>query len=208
MVREHTMTDKPGVQAHRQAGFTLVELMIVCVIAAIVMVWGIPSYREMVQNQQRDAALFDLIADLNLARSESLKRGTSVALCKSSSGTTCATGSTGYETGWIVFTDLQALGPPGTLDIDGSEPDETLLRNHPAPAGTLTIRGNNNVQNRVTFNPNLRVKTNGTLVVCDARGASYARAVVIDTVGRVRSGSDSDNNGIVEGQNGSNVTCP
>ena len=203
MVREHTMTDKPGVQAHRQAGFTLVELMIVCVIAAIVMVWGIPSYREMVQNQQRDAALFDLIADLNLARSESLKRGTSVALCKSSSGTTCATGSTGYETGWVVFTDPQTSGTQGMVDTG-----ETILRNHPAPAGTLTIIGNNNVQNRVTFNPNLRVTTNGTLVVCDARGASYARAVVIDTVGRVRSGSDSNNDGIVESVSGSNVTCP
>ena len=208
MVREHTMTDKPGVQAHHQAGFTLVELMIVCVIAAILMVWGIPSYRDMLRNQQRDAALFDLIADLNLARSESLKRGTSVTLCKSSSGTACATGSsTGYETGWIVFTDLQALGPLGTLDIDGSEPDETLLRNHPAPAGTLTIRGNNNVQNHVTFNPNLRVSTIGTVVICDPRGASYARAVVIDGVGRVRSASDSNGDGTVD-VGGSNVTCP
>lgn len=203
MVREHTMTDKPGVQVHRQTGFTLVELMIVCVIAAIVMVWGIPSYQDMLRNQQRDAALFDLIADLNLARSESLKRGTSVTLCRSSSGTACATGSTGYETGWVVFTDPQSSGAQGTVDTG-----ETILRNHPAPAGTLTIRGNNNVQNRVTFNPNLRVNTFGTLAVCDARGASYARAVVIDSVGRVRSGSDSNSDGIVEGQSGSNVTCP
>lgn len=204
MVREHTMTDKPGVQAHRQAGFTLVELMIVCVIAAIVMVWGIPSYRDMLRNQQRDAALFDLIADLNLARSESLKRGTSVALCKSSSGTACATGSTGYEIGWIVFTDPQTSGTQGTVDTG-----ETILRNHPAPAGTLTIRTTSTrMQNRVTFNPSLRVSVSGTLVICDPRGASYARAAVIDGVGRVRSASDSNNDGIIEDDNGSNVTCP
>ncbi len=76
-----------------------------------------------------------------------------------------------------------------------------------APAGTLTIRGNNNVQNRVTFNPNLRVSTIGTVVICDPRGASYARAVVIDGVGRVRSASDSNGDGTVD-VGGSNVTCP
>lgn len=203
MVRERTMTDKPG--SHRQppqAGFTLIELMIVCVIVAILLIWGIPSFSDMLRNQQRDAALFDLVSDLNLARSESLKRGTSVTLCKSSSSTTCGTGSTGYEIGWIVFTDPQSTGTQGTVDTG-----ETILRSHPAPAGTLTIRGNNNVQNPVTFNPNLRVSTNGTLVVCDTRGASYARAVVIDGVGRVRTASDSDSDGTVD-VGGSNVTCP
>lgn len=203
MVREHTMTDKPEVQTHRQAGFTLVELIIVCLIAAIVMVLGIPSFLDMLRDQQRDAAVFDLIADLNLARSEALKRGTSVTLCKSSSGTTCGTGSsTGYEIGWIVFTDPQSTGTQGTVDTG-----ETILRTHTAPAGTLTVRGNNNVQNRVTFNPNLRVNTNGTLVVCDARGASYARAVVIDGVGRVRSATDTNSDGTVD-VSSSNVTCP
>lgn len=197
------MTDKPGSSLRSQTGFTLIELLIVGTIAAILVVWGIPNFRDLQRNQQRDAAVFDLIADLNLARSEALKRGTSVTLCKSSSGTTCGSGSsTGYEIGWIVFTDPQSTGTQGTVDTG-----ETILRTHTAPAGTLTVRGNNNVQNRVTFNPNLRVTTNGTLVVCDARGASYARAVVIDGVGRVRSATDTNSDGTVD-VSSSNVTCP
>lgn len=203
MVREHTMTDKPGSSLWPQAGFTLVELLIVGVIAAILVVWGIPSFRDLLRDQQRDAAIFDLIADLNLARSEALKRGTSVTLCKSSGGTTCGSGSTGYEIGWIVFTDPQSTGTQGTVDTG-----ETILRTHPAPTGTLTIRTTStSMQNRVTFNPNLRVTTIGTLVVCDARGASYARAVVIDGVGRVRSATDTNSDGTVD-VSSSNVTCP
>jgi type IV fimbrial biogenesis protein FimT len=43
-----------------------------------------------------------LVSGAHLARSEAIKRGAPVTLCVSSNGTSCGSGSGGWEQGWIV----------------------------------------------------------------------------------------------------------
>ena len=204
-----TGTGKPReITQHAAAGFTLLELVVVLVLAAILVALAVPSFRTMTQDSRRDAAVQDLVADLAFARSEALRRNTKVTLCRSSDGSACATGSGGYEIGWIVFPD----GPPtGTHATDGSEP---VLRQHGA-IDDITVTGNGTNTNIITFNPNLRLTGNGgassvgtTIKFCDAhRPVTTARAIIVSSVGRIRTGQDSDNNGIVEGGSG-DLTCP
>lgn len=85
-------------------GFTLVELMVTIAVAAILLTVGVPSFRELIQNNRVTTSNNALITALQLARSEAVKRGRSITVCASTDGTSCAA-SVDWTTGWIVTTD-------------------------------------------------------------------------------------------------------
>ena len=87
---------------YRQTGFTLLELMIVVAIAGIVMAIGVPSFQSITTNNRIAANTNEFITALNLARSEAVKRGAAVSVCKSANGATCTT-SGDWDQGWIVI---------------------------------------------------------------------------------------------------------
>jgi type IV fimbrial biogenesis protein FimT len=61
-----------------QRGFTLFELFIVLLIAAVLVVWGFPSLIQSIQNNQVASQNMSLIAMLNLTKSEAIRRNTDV----------------------------------------------------------------------------------------------------------------------------------
>jgi type IV fimbrial biogenesis protein FimT len=85
-----------------QSGFTLIELMLVTVIAAVMLGIGIPSFREFTASQAVKNTSFDLAAALLLARSEAIKRNTPVTITMSgadwSGGWTVTSGGTTLST--------------------------------------------------------------------------------------------------------------
>jgi type IV fimbrial biogenesis protein FimT len=87
----------------RHAGFTLIELMITIALIAVLSTIAAPSMRDLVKNARMTALANDFITDLSIARSEAVKRGVRMAICTSSNGTSCT--NTGWNQGWIVFTD-------------------------------------------------------------------------------------------------------
>lgn len=103
---------------NKQSGFTLVELMITLAIAAILLTIGVPSFNTLMQNSRLTTSTNDLIGALNLARSEAVTRELRVTVCKSADQATCNTSVTGWQQGWIVFTDensnaaFNPIGPP------------------------------------------------------------------------------------------------
>lgn len=63
-----------------QAGFTLLELMVVVALSALILGLAAPAMDGLVARQRMRSASFNLVSDLTLARSESLKRGAGVQL--------------------------------------------------------------------------------------------------------------------------------
>ena len=82
-------------------GFTLVELMLVIVVLAILLAWGIPSFTDYIARKRIDAAATQLVASVQLARSQAITTGKTVSLCGSSNGTAC--NESDWGAGWLVY---------------------------------------------------------------------------------------------------------
>lgn len=97
------------------AGFSLVELMVVIAIVATLLVIALPSFRDTLNRNRIATESNDLISALNLARNEAITRTVPVSICPSSNSTACLGGGTAADwgNGWIVFVDQ---GTAGTLD--------------------------------------------------------------------------------------------
>ena len=175
-----------------QAGFTLLELMVVLAIAGILMAVGIPAMRDFIRNGRITSAANDVMAALHFARSEAIKRRLDVTLCTSANALEadgdpnpspdCA--ATSNLAGWIVFVDN---APFGTREAG----DEVLLNRGPM---NPEIVGRSSVNPlAVTYQANgfARNTNAGRLVLCDERGnvpssgdLSAARGILVSVTGR------------------------
>lgn len=156
-------------------GFTLVELLVTLSVAAILLAVAVPNFITFVQNNRLVGQANDLVTMLNYARSESIKRGLSVTVCSSADGATCA-GSTTWDTGFIVFADTNGDGV-----VDGGE---DVLQVRQAMEGGNTLRSG--TRTRVTYQSNgFSSGFNDTFRLCDSRGTTSARAIVVSNQGRV-----------------------
>lgn len=66
--------------SNRDAGFTLIELMVTVAMLAILAALATPSFRELIEAQRLRDTSFGLVSDLTLARSEAIKRGGNVVI--------------------------------------------------------------------------------------------------------------------------------
>lgn len=99
--------------SHRAAmpGFTLVELMIALAIVGVLAAFAVPSMRDMIQAARVRSASSDLYSALVLARSEAIKRRTSVTVAP-------AVSATGWSSGWTVKAGATTLGSHEALPSD------------------------------------------------------------------------------------------
>lgn len=84
--------------ARRVAGFTLVELMITIVVLAIIIAIAAPNFTSLINSNRLTGAGNELIAVLQTARTEALRRNRTVTVCSSANGTSCGQGPT-----WIAL---------------------------------------------------------------------------------------------------------
>ena len=95
----------------KEKGFTLIELMITLVVLAILLLVAVPNFGSFVAQSRLDSVKNKLISSVALARSEAIKRGVAVAICRKNAdpAQTCngnaVTGSKDWSNGWIVFLD-------------------------------------------------------------------------------------------------------
>lgn len=165
-------------------GLTLLEMMIALGLCATVATLAVPGLRALVNDAGRVAAVNSFVHALMLARSEAITRGGVVSLCKSSDGSRCMNQAPDWNVGWIVFLNLDHDDPPSR----GAS--ETVIEVY---AGW---RGGHITSNRdaYSFRPFAQNVINGTVIFCDPRGSSTARALILNNVGRPRlSQRDSSN---------------
>lgn len=159
-----------------QSGFTLVELITSLTIVAILAAIAVPSLATIQQNTLRRHSVDSFWHAIFLARNEAIKRNSVVALCKSGTGTRCDNSPGNWSSGWIVFDNLDHDEP---AQLDSGEP---ILRIYNA---TAKINVSSNRQT-FSFRPVAQGAVNGTIVFCDIRGSSAARAIIISHTGRPR----------------------
>jgi len=177
----------------RQTGLTLVELLITMAVMVILLAFGVPSFQGHIKDNRRITQINELVSAMNLARSEATKGAGMVALCPSTTGTTCTGGT--FDGGWIVFINGDSDNPPS---VDGGE---MILRTHAGTAGAGTsLRALGAITTGMNFMASGRPDAFGDITYCDDRGAGHARSVVVNLVGVITaSGTHAD---------GSALTCP
>lgn len=91
-----------------QSGFTLVELIVTMSVLAVLLGIGVPSFQATIQGNRITTTANDLVAALQFARSEAVRRGVNVTLCSSNNQTSC---SGTWTDGWVVRGPVAAEAP-------------------------------------------------------------------------------------------------
>ena len=160
----------------RHRGVTLPELVFTLAIAAGLLGWGVPAFRDLRLDASRSREVNQFVQAVYLARSEAIKRNGVVSLCPSRDGARCAPSGTPWQAGWIVFVNADRDSPAVR------DENEELLRVY-APWERGAVSAN---RPTLSFRSFGQVGTTATFTFCDHRGAGAARAVIISQTGRPR----------------------
>lgn len=163
----------------KAAGFTLIELLVTMTVAAILVGLAGPSFKITIQNNRLVTQGNDLLGALIYARSQAIELNSTVTVCASSDGATCS--GTNWASGWVV-----GYAPSG-----GSNPVATMLRSHAAITGGNTLNGylsgGTATASLAYLNSGmLSGSTNTYFNICDSRGASYGRYLLVTGSGIAR----------------------
>ena len=111
------------------AGFTLIELLVTLTVAAVLLVVAVPNIAIFKRNAELTSATNTLMAAINAARSEAMKRGMNTFVIPTNNGST-------WSSGWVVFVDK------GRTQVYDATADGTVLVQSALPT-YFTVSGNN-----------------------------------------------------------------
>jgi type IV fimbrial biogenesis protein FimT len=156
-------------------GVTLIELLATISVMAILGALAAPSFHNLTLNSERTSTVNSFFHALFLARSEAIKRGQVVTVCKSADGSTCLKDGE-WTSGWMVFVNTDRD------DLPVRDEGEPILQVHEGwNRGHITSN-----RPAYSFRPYVQGVVNGTIVFCDSRGSAEARAIIISHTGRPR----------------------
>lgn len=156
-----------------QRGFTLIELLLGLILSGILAQLAVPSFKGLLESQQRHSAAQSLVGGLRYARSEAIARNRAVVIHALDDD---------WSRGWRVIVDLNGRGP---LDDD----NPVLLEHQ--DNGRVPIVGNGPVRSQVRFSglgePVLAGGgfRAGTVHVCATDQAQSLFQVVLAPSGRI-----------------------
>ena len=162
-------------------GFTLIELAITLVVAAILIVWAVPGMQAFINRTTLTSSTNDWVGVINFARSEAIKRGQRVTICRRPASLGCDgnsacqcgvsipgdTGVANYHLGYLIFTSQGNAQPinfnPGAGNV--------LLRTGNAMSAKVRAQGNGFGNNAFSF------MSDGTLDPNDIGGGTASHVL-------------------------------
>jgi len=108
-------------------GFTLIELLVTVTLVAIALALGVPSFTTFQRNAELTSATNSLLAAINAARGEAMKRGMNAMVVPIDGAN--------WSSGWVVFVDKNRS------QVYEIGTDVTILTSDPPPA-YLSVSGN------------------------------------------------------------------
>ncbi|MEW6132417.1 MAG: GspH/FimT family pseudopilin [Pseudomonadota bacterium] len=166
-----------------QRGLTLPELAITLAIGSILLGMAIPGYAYLVRSVRFSGLSGELVGALAYARSEAIKRGVRVTVCKTGNAASCQSAA-GWHEGWLVFVDEGVRGV-----VDGTD---TVLRARADAVDDVTVTVSN-FTTHVSYLPSGISRapnnlSNGSIHFCLD---GVKRSVILNTTGRVRTSTGS-----------------
>lgn len=171
----------------KKRGFTLMEIMMTLAVVGVIVAIAIPNFRDFLLNSRMTGAANDLLAAIQLTRSEAIKRQVPVALCASANPTANPPACAAQFTGWAVWVD--------TDDDAAIDNGEAVIASHEPLNAQLTLISNGS--GFVSYGPDGFSRPNvggnaatNLVLLCDERanllvGDIYRkRAVVLGQTGR------------------------
>lgn len=139
----------------RQAGLSLIEMLIVLSILGIVLGFALPAMGQFGERQRVVAAHNQLLASFSQARMQAIVARAPTVVCPSVDGRQCAAGGV-WEAGWISFIDRNRNGTLDAIDtllqhenigVDGlrvrssvGRPALNFLADGRSPGSNLTLK--------------------------------------------------------------------
>jgi type IV fimbrial biogenesis protein FimT len=157
--------------------------MFTLTVAAVLLGIGVPSFMGIVRDNRATTNINELSSAFAIARSESIRRGANVSMCRSSDAATCGDD---WADGWIVFVDTTAAE-------NGAPTVDTVIRAWGAmPSDPVVTTFANSVAadiQWVRFIPRGGVRTGAAMpltmtVVPEGCSGNQARTLELNTVGR------------------------
>ncbi|MNZ64961.1 Type II transport protein GspH [compost metagenome] len=137
--------------------------MAVIAIVAILASIGYPSFQTLIMNNRMTSQTNALLGAFQLARSEAVTQRQTITVCPSSDQATCS-------------------GNNWSLGVLVRRADASVVRVLPAATGN-TVTGTASI----TFATDGSTANGGTLRICDSRGDSDSRTLLVNAGGQARS---------------------
>jgi type IV fimbrial biogenesis protein FimT len=160
----------------RQRGVTLIEQVMVLVIAGVLASIAIPSLGKLMTRNQLQVAQTDFITALQSARESAVTTGKYTLFCPTRDSASCSDDNR-WEGGWLLAHDV---------DHDNQPDDHKPL--YVGHAYKANVRINSNGGRRVVrFQPDGSASgTNVTFLFCQYASSEPALSVVVANSGRIR----------------------
>ena len=175
----------------QQRGFTLIELLLGLIVSGILANLAVPSFKSLLESQQRYSAAQSLAGGLRYARAEAVARNRPVVIHALEDD---------WSLGWRVIVDVSGRGH---LDED----NPVLLERQDSGRGPIV--GNGPLKSQVRFSGlgepifsggGFRA---GTVHVCAREQAQSLHQIVLAPSGRISLRSDSAEQALCRNQSGS-----
>jgi type IV fimbrial biogenesis protein FimT len=166
----------------QECGFTLIELMVTVAVLAVLIAAATPNIISVINSNRLTTHANELVASLQQARMEALRRNASVTVCRTTNGAACDAGA-GNWTGWLT---VAAANGEVLRSSTAKAPVQIS-----SPASSITFRADG-----LAWDAAGLVANDITVCIPTANPATNKRVVSIGTGSRISTVTAGNGNGV------------